>query len=166
MPIKLKAISRHAIPRALEKAERYRLLNEPVGAESICLDILAVEADNQQALVTLLLALTDQFGQGYEMSEVRPQDLLEKLTDKYERAYYAGIIAERQAQAILHQRAPHAAHRAHDLLAEAMRHFDLAATIRPPDNDDALLRWNTCARMMDSRAVEARAQEGQELPLE
>src|SRR6266496_5947017 len=32
----LKPISRAAIPRALERAERYRLLSEPEQAESIC----------------------------------------------------------------------------------------------------------------------------------
>ena len=57
----LKTLAAEAIPRSLEKAERYRLLNEPAEAESICCDILAVEPDNQQAIVTLLLALTDQF---------------------------------------------------------------------------------------------------------
>jgi hypothetical protein len=57
----LKALSPDSLPTALEKAHRYRLLNEPMEAESICRDILAVAADHQEALVTLLLALTDQF---------------------------------------------------------------------------------------------------------
>jgi hypothetical protein len=35
-PFDLKPISIASIPRALEKAERYRLLNEPEQAESIC----------------------------------------------------------------------------------------------------------------------------------
>src|ERR1700722_16262182 len=56
-----KPISPDAVPLALEKAERYRLLNEPAQAESICLDVLAVDPDNQRALVMLLLALSDQF---------------------------------------------------------------------------------------------------------
>ena len=59
----LKPLNPDAIPKALQKAERYRLLNEPEEAESICLDILAIEPDNQQALVMLLLAQTDQFHQ-------------------------------------------------------------------------------------------------------
>ena len=52
----LKSLHKDAIPAALEKAERYRLLNEPGEAESICLDILHVDPENQQAIVTLLLA--------------------------------------------------------------------------------------------------------------
>src|SRR5437016_7273593 len=99
----LKLLSKQAIPRALEKAERYRLLNEPVGAESICLDILSVEPENQEALVTLVLALTDQFGQGYKMSEIHPREVVAKLKGEYEQSYYAGIVAERQAQAVLRQ---------------------------------------------------------------
>ena len=54
----LKPIHQDAIPQALEKAHFYRLLNEPGAAESICLDILEIDPDNQQALVTLLVALT------------------------------------------------------------------------------------------------------------
>src|SRR5262245_54777237 len=57
----LKALSSEAVPRALAKAERYRLLNEPGEAESICLDALVADPDNQEAIAILLLALTDQF---------------------------------------------------------------------------------------------------------
>ena len=53
----LKPISREAIPRAIQKAERYRLLNQSWAAESICLDILEVDPENQQVLVMLVLAL-------------------------------------------------------------------------------------------------------------
>ena len=56
-----KLISADGIPAALEKATRYRLLSEPLQAESICRDVLAVDPDNQEATVTLLLALTDEF---------------------------------------------------------------------------------------------------------
>ena len=61
MEFELKAISPEAVARALAKAERYRLLNEPGEAESICRDVLQVETDNQEALTMLLLALTEQF---------------------------------------------------------------------------------------------------------
>jgi hypothetical protein len=165
MSPELKAISPDAIPRALEKADRYRLLNEPLGAESICLDILATEPTNQEALVILLLALTDQFGHGYRMSETDPQELIARLIDPYEKAYYAGIILERQAQTVLEKDKPDAAHIAHDLLLDAMQLFEKAAAIRPAGNDDALLRWNTCARMVNSRSVQPRP-EMDELPLE
>jgi len=59
--VKLKAIAPEAVASALEKAKRYRLLNEPDEAESICLDILAVVPDHQEALILRLLALTDKF---------------------------------------------------------------------------------------------------------
>ena len=59
----LKPLSRDAVDAALSKAERYRLLNEPHEAESICLDVLEIDPDNQPAHITLLLSLTDQFGE-------------------------------------------------------------------------------------------------------
>ena len=61
MEFELKSLSPEAVARAMAKAERYRLLNEPAEAESICLDALAIEPDNHEALVNLLLALTEQF---------------------------------------------------------------------------------------------------------
>jgi hypothetical protein len=57
-----KVISTDAVAKAVEKAEHYRLLNDPEQAESICLDVLAVAPDHQIALRVLLLAMTDQFG--------------------------------------------------------------------------------------------------------
>ena len=51
----MKKLSRDAIPAALDKARQYRLLNEPAEAESICLDILQADPENQQAIITLLL---------------------------------------------------------------------------------------------------------------
>lgn len=95
----LKRLSKDAIPAALDKALRYRLLNEPAEAESICRDVLSIDPDNQQALVTLLLALTDRFDEGYAVGAIQAQEVLSRLRDEYERAYYAGIICERQAKA-------------------------------------------------------------------
>ena len=42
-----KRITPEAVPAALSKAERYRLLNEPREAESICRDVLLVDPENQ-----------------------------------------------------------------------------------------------------------------------
>jgi len=159
MPIPLKTLSRDAIPRAHEKAERYRLLNEPVQAESICLDILNVDPNDQLALVTLLLALTDQFGRGYKLSEIQPDHVIARLTSNYAQKYYSGLVAERHATAILDQHTPQSAFLAHDYLTIAMRHYDDAAAIRPAGNDDALLRWNTCARLINSNGVRPREDE-------
>src|SRR5947207_12967267 len=101
MAIPLKSLSPDAVPRALEKADRYRLLNEPIQAESICLDILAIAPDNQDALRILLLALTDQFGHGYKMEKIEPQDVLARLQRDYDRAYYTGRAAARPAKDFL-----------------------------------------------------------------
>ena len=102
----LKSLSKEAIPAALEKAERYRLLNEPGEAESICLDILETDPENQPALITLLLALTDRFSKGYGVSDTPANQLLARIKGEYERAYYAGILAERRAKAKLAQGIP------------------------------------------------------------
>ena len=59
----LKPISKDSIPTALQRADRYRLINDPSSAESICLDVLEIDPENQQALVTLVLAITDQFSE-------------------------------------------------------------------------------------------------------
>ena len=138
--------------------ERYRLLNEPWQAESICLDVLRIEPDNPQALVMLLLSLTDQFGHGVTQSRAR--EVLPNLPGDYERAYYAGIIAERWADALLRQGAPGAGFTAYQSLREAMDHYQLAESLRPAGNDDALLRWNTCARiLMRNRELRPRGEE-------
>lgn len=146
MELNLKPISVAAIPDALQKSERYRLLNEPMEAQSICEDILRIEPDNQQVLVTLLLSITDQFEQGASVREAR--QILPKLKDPYQRAYYAGIICERSAKAILRAALPGCQHSAYEAIEEAMSFFDEAERLRPTDNDDAILRWNACARLL------------------
>jgi hypothetical protein len=160
----LKPISKEAIPRAIEKAERYRLLNEPKEAESICLDILRVDPENQQALITLLLALTDQFGASSQVSG--SLEIIAGLDGKYERAYYTGIILERKARAQLAAGFPGAGHIAYDGLREAMTWFEKAEAIRPPGNDDADLRWNACARTIMEHRLVAREEERQHFLLE
>jgi len=146
MQFELKSISPAGIAEALEKAERYRLLNEPALAESICLDVLHIDPHNQQALVMLLLALTDQFGHG--VTPRKPRELLPKLKSDYDREYYAGIIWERSAHSHLRKGSPNAAFTAYDGFRHAMDCYEKAAAHRPLGNDDALLRWNTCARIL------------------
>src|SRR6478736_5360303 len=120
MDFELKSISVHGIPEALAKVERYRLLNEPLLAESICLDILAIVPDHQQALIFLLLARTDQFHSN--MQAKAAQEVLARIQGDYEQAYYA--------------------------LRHAMSHYEAAMKLAQHGNDDAILRWNTCARML------------------
>ena len=155
----LKPLSREAIQTALEKATRYRLLNEPAEAESICLDVLRTDPDNQQAMVVLLLALTDRFSKGYGVSDTQVQEVLARLQSEYDRAYYAGIICERKAKAQLHQGSPGSGFTAYELFREAMDWFEKAETARPAGNDDALLRWNTCARIITRNKLAPRPQD-------
>ena len=162
----LKQLSADAIPAALEKALRYRLLNDPAEAESICHDILRIDPDNQQALVNLLLALTDRFGEGYAVGVTQAQEVLFQLKDEYERAYYAGIICERRAKALLSRGHPGSGHDAYELLREAMIWYEKAEAVRPAKNDDALLHWNTCARVIMGNLLTPRAEENVELSLE
>lgn len=162
----LKPLSREAVPAALEKAMRYRLLNEPGEAESICHDVLRVDPGNQQAIVTLLLALTDRFGKGYAIGVTQTQDVLQQIRDAYEREYYHGIVSERRAKALLHQGGPGAGFHAYEFLHEAMACYEKAEAMRPPGNDDALLRWNACARIIMQNKLTARIEERVELPLE
>ena len=151
----LKPISPDAIPEALAKVERYRLLNEPWQAESICLDVLRIDPERQEALVMLLLSLTDQFGKGVSTGHAR--EVLPRIAGEYERAYYAGIVCERWADALLHQGAPGAGFAAYQSLREAMECYERAGSLRPPGNDDAILRWNTCARILIAIPICGRA---------
>jgi hypothetical protein len=144
----LKPLSVDSIPRALEKAERYRLLNEPAEAESICQDILRIDADNQQALVMLILALTEQFDDGISGIHAEAREAVARLRDRYERVYYAGIIAERRGKSLLRAGGPGASSVGHESIREAMDQYTEAEALRPSGNDDPLLRWNACARVL------------------
>ena len=148
--IPLKPLSADAIPAALTRAERYRLLNEPDQAESICLDILAAEPGRREAVVTLLLALTDRFGRDDTGSVARARSLVASLDSAYERAYYSGLVAERRARALLDGHSPGRARTAGHWIREAMEHFEAAEAVRPAENDDARLRWNACARVLNA----------------
>ncbi len=150
MELKLKSISNAAIPEALSKVELYRFLNEPGEAESICRDILAVEPDHQKALRLLALAITDQFIGGAADRHAEAESVFQKLRDPYERLYYVGIVHERRAKALL--RAGGRPHTLVVLFEEAMTCFEHAEKIRPAGNDDAILRWNRCVRLLQSRS--------------
>jgi len=143
-----KPITKDAIPAALQKAERYRVINDPSSAESICLDVLALSPDNQQALVTLILAITDQFGPAPTEGVRRAQEVLPRLQDEYKRAYYSGIICERCAKVQLRSGVPRAGERAYYWFQEAMSWYEKAESQRPAGNDEAILRWNTCVRLL------------------
>jgi hypothetical protein len=160
----IKPISEEAVPQALKKAELYRLLNEPVQAESICRDILRVHPDDQQVLVMVILALSDQFLDHHGAPPVRAaKEFVERLTDEYQLAYYSGLIAERQGRALMAKGMPGAF--AYDTFREAMHYYEKAEAIRPSGNDEAILRWNSCVRTIRQANLERR-EEPMELPLE
>ncbi len=144
--LKLKPISEAAFPRALELAERYRLLNEPEQASSICRDVLTADPKNAVALRTLLLATTDQFGKHHGAQFADAEQIVAQMETEYDKAYYFGIAQERWARARLQ-------HKEHlsligDWLRRAMVSYERAEACRPENNEDALLRWNACARLM------------------
>ena len=146
--MQLKPISRQGIGAALQKAERSRLLNESWAAESICLDVLEIDPENQEALVALLLAITDQFGDELSESVRRAREVLPRLAEEYDRYYYSGIICERRARAQLHRGTLGAAEVAAEWFREAMSWYEKAEALRSPGNDESILRWNTCVRLL------------------
>jgi len=145
---KLKTLTTEALPAAIKRAAHYRNLNEPSPAESICLDVLEVDPENQQALVTLLLALTDQFAHYTSILFKKACEILPRLEDEYSQLYYEGIIWERRAQALAAQSTLSSNHKAYHGYCQAMELFEKASAIRPPDIDDAILHWNSCARTL------------------
>ena len=146
MELKLKPISPAGISEAIAKVELYRYLNEPGEAESICRDILALEPSHQTALRLLGLAITDQFRGDASDRYAEASTVFRSLTSNYERTYYRGILQERKAKAQL--RAGRPSHTVIPTFREAMKSFEDAEQIRPPDNDDPILRWNRCVRLL------------------
>jgi hypothetical protein len=146
MTIPLRSIPASTIPGALAKAERYRLLNEPFEAESICLDILGADPDNAQALMILVLALTDELPRTGAEGVREAQKVVEKIGTEYDRAYLSGIISERWAKAQLGLKPNHTLYH---WLRDALGHFERAAALAPEGNADALLRWNSTARLIN-----------------
>ena len=146
----LKKLSKKAVMAALKKANHYRYLNEPEQAESICLDVLEIEPDNQETLITLLLALSDQFKESLQRTFKAANDVLPQLTDEYHQIYYHGIVCERRARAHFRQGGPSCGYIAHDWYRRAMESYEKAAGLSPEGNEDAILRWNSCVRTLNS----------------
>ena len=151
----LKPLNESAIATCLEKARHYRLLNDPENAESICLDIIALQPDHQDALTTLILALTDQFDGGTKRIRQAKQ-YLDQLTGEYDQSYHAGLILERAARAALARKIPDSHYAAFDWLQKARTHYEKAESLSADDNDDAILRWNACTRTIANRDLKPR----------
>jgi len=148
MDYKLKSISHAGIAEALAKVELYRYLNEPEESESICRDILAIEPKQQLALRLLGLSITDQFTGGGADRYRDAEEVFLRLTDTYERFYYSGILYERRAKAQLC--AGQSPHTLLPLFERALQCFGEAEKIRPAGNDDSILRWNRCVRLLQT----------------
>lgn len=150
MELKLKPISPDSIAAALAKIELYRYLNEPEEAESICHDILAIQPDNQAALRLIGLTITDEFKGQPTDRYAEAEKTFQKLTDLYERSYCMGLLFERRGKAQL--RAGRTPQALVPLFEEAMRYFAEAEKIRPAHNDESILRWNRCVRLLQAIA--------------
>jgi len=162
--LELKKIHLDAVDAAIEKAEHYRLLNDPAQAESICLDVLAVVSDDQRAKRIIVLALTDQFADKATSSRVKlARKHASTLTDEYEQHYYCALVWEREAHAYL-AKGLHGSF-AYECFEEAMQGFEKATELRPEGHDDPILRWNSCLRTVQGLGLEPRGPE-EELPLE
>lgn len=152
MEYKLKPISHAGINEAISKVELYRYLNEPGEAESICRDILTLDPAHQTALRLLGLSITDQFTGGASDRYGEAERIFRALSNEYERAYYSGILHERKAKAQL--RAGRPPHTVRPSFEAALKCFEEAEGARPAGNDDAILRWNRCVRLLQSRGAE------------
>jgi hypothetical protein len=144
----LKKLSPGAVCAAIDKARCYRFLNEPGEAESICLDILEVEPGNTEALVMLILARTDQFGHHLTPKFDQAMELLNRLGDAYSKSYYEGLICERRGKAHMKRNQPGSGALAYEWFQKAMVLYENAMANSIAGNDDAVLRWNTCARTL------------------
>jgi len=157
---KLKPLSKEGVEAAVAKADKYRDLNDPIMAESICLDILLVAPDHEQAAVILLLALTDQFGiGGARHAAKKAKELVAGFKDEYKQVYYSGLIHERQGTATLNAGNPGSDHDAYEWYRDAMALYEKAEKIQPTGNNDAILRWNTCARIIMQRRLTPRPED-------
>jgi len=65
---------------------------------------------------------------------------------------YTGIASGRSGQALLHRGGMGSGGMAYDALRDAMSWYERAEAIRPAGNDDAILRWNTCARLISGNS--------------
>lgn len=154
--LELHRIRADAIPAALDMARQYRSLLEPEQAESICLDILAVEPDHHEAQIVLILALTDQFSHSGQMLDAkRVLQLVDALPEEYERFYYRGLVSERRGRAMLNESMSRSF--TYEYFREAMQWYAQSQTLRPEHNDDAILRWNACLRTVRRERLQPRA---------
>ncbi len=139
-------------------------MNDPWQAESICRDILSIDPDNQQALVTLILCITDQFSDKFRTNISQAMKLIAELKDEYQQQYYKGLIYERQATAALNRANPRSGYIAYEHLMKAMDCYESAERIRPDEDEESILRWNACARIIERHKLERAPDEKDQQP--
>lgn len=158
MPIiKYRLIHKDSIDIVLDKARQYRSLLEPDLAISICLDIFAVDAQHQEALVIYILALSDTLshgGTGTHKPDKKILNAIKQLKSKYQQDYYQGIFYERKARSLMR----HAMSRsfAYNLLFQAIECYQKAEKLSPKGNDDTILRHNACLRTIENEHLQPR----------
>ncbi len=155
MELKLHDIRISAVKKALKKAKQYRSLLEPEIAESICLDVLNVDPENQGVMIVYILALLDQISRTENQTQIKTiEHTIEKLSSQYQRYYYTGLLSERRARHLLTQAMSHSF--AYDYFIEALESYQQAVERCPEKNDEALLRWNSCIRTIEKEKLKPR----------
>ncbi len=142
----LKHLAPEHLEAAVAKAAHYRDLNQPQEAESICRDVLEVDAVNQAAWRLLGLALTDRFGETEAGLLEQAIAAFERLEDEYDRTYHSGVAWERAAKAHVERGEAHSAVTAFE---HALALFERSGRMKP-DSPDPVLRWNRCVRLLSS----------------
>jgi len=144
---RIKPLPRSDVAAVLSRADKCRAAGESDVAESMCLDALELEPDNQAALVVLLLARTDLIDRGMSRGVERAREVLPRLTAAYDQAYYAGLICERQARYMLSQRGSRSGAIAWEWFQFALEHYEDASRI-DPEKLEPVLRSNACTRLV------------------
>ncbi|HEY1958869.1 MAG TPA: hypothetical protein VGH28_24825 [Polyangiaceae bacterium] len=146
----LKTLSPGELDSAVQKATLYRELNQPEEAESICKDVLAVDAKHQNALRVLGLAVTDRFDEVAVGLFEEAMNAFGKLQNEYDRVYHEGVAWERLGKAHLRRGEGHGALTA---IEHALEQYERAEKIAPPNNPDPVLRFNRCVRLLQSHRL-------------
>lgn len=141
------------VQKAMERAEHYRLLNEPEQAESICRDIVSVDPENEKAWIHLLLSLSDQFPKDKEDARKEATEALVHIKSDFLNHYYQGIIHERWGRA--NMKFGHGHQAVMSWISKAMQSYQKAIELAPADDPDPTLRWNTCVRLMEKLSKSA-----------
>ena len=148
-------IDKNAINATLDKAKQYRSLLEPELTISICLDIFAIDENNQEALVIYILAMTDLYTHtNAKVPEQKITNAIQQLNSEFHRLYYQGIALERKARSLMKNTMSRSF--AYNLLIEAITLYEDAQKISLEKCDDSILRYNACVRTIKNEHLSPR----------